>query len=380
MKVLIVNSVMNLGGAEVMLMEILRHKAPDVEMHFLLNERSCDQGIRGYFDDEIEARGCKIYRIGSQGALGPRRYIKEFRRIIEEVRPDVVHTNLNAKNGFIALAAHRAGVKTIISHCHADIKFHGSLKSRLINEAEVFVQKFLIAHYCKGFWGCSVEANKRLYWPWVRQKSIVINNAIDAEKYANVDTTAVAALGKSYNLPEDCLILGNVGRIVRHKGIAFVPEVMQALKRQGRDSAFVVAGRKDDQDYINEMLTKARQYGVDHRIIFLGERNDVPVVMSSFDVFVGPALREGFGMVAVEAQAAGVPCVLYNGFPQLVDMSLGIVSFHSNFDAEAWAEDIVAMANKKIYDKTLLASTIKERGFDSKHNAEVVCNLYKQYK
>lgn len=377
MKVLIVNGKMNLGGAEVMLMEIYRHKPSDIEMCFLVNERAIDKGKRGYFDDEIESLGGKIYHIGSQGTLGPIRYLKEMKRIIAEVKPDVIHANLNAKNGFISLAAKVAGVRNIISHCHADIKFRGSLKYRIFNEIEVFIQKFLISIFCNGFWGCSKEANKRLYWPWIRSKSVVINNAIDTEKFRTVDDKVVKLLRESYNLPENCIVIGNVGRIVRHKGILFVPEVMNELKKQGFDSAFVVVGRPDDQDYVNEIINRAKVYGIEHRIIMLGERSDIPIVMNSFDVFVGPALREGFGMVAVEAQAAGVPCVLYDGFPKLVDMQLGIVRFHSDFNVEKWAKDVIILSKRRILDKNFVASSIKNLGFDSVENAKVVCEMYK---
>lgn len=377
MKVLIVNGLMNLGGAEVMLMEIFRHRPKDMEMYFLINERIFDKGKRGYFDDEIEASGGKIYHIGSQGTLGPSKYIKELRQIINEINPDVVHTNLNAKNGFISLAAYKVGVRNIISHCHADIKFRGSFMHRMLNEAELFFQKILISHYCTGFWGCSKEANNRLYWPWMRSKSVIINNAIDTKKYLSVDIDAVRKLRESYNLPEECIVFGNVGRIVRHKGIAFAVEIMNELKKRGKDSAFVVAGRPDEQDYIQEMMDKAKNYGIVHRIIFLGERSDIPVVMSTFDVFVGTALREGFGMVALEAQAAGKPCVLYRGFPKQVDMSLGIVRFQEDFQPEKWADDVLELSTAKIPDKYKIAEMIKYRGFDSIKNAEVVYELYK---
>ena len=376
MKVLIVNGLMNLGGAEVMLMEIFRHRPKNVEMYFLINERPMDKGARGYFDNEIETSGGKIYHIGSQGALGPSTYIKELRKIIKEIKPDVVHTNLNAKNGFISFAAHKAGVRNIISHCHANIKFRGSFLHRMLNETELFCQKILISHYCTEFWGCSEEANGRLYWPWIRSKSLVIKNAIDTKRYLTVDKNEVRRLRESYKLPDGCIVLGNVGRIVRHKGIAFTVEIMNELKKRGKDSAFVVVGRSDEQDYIQEMMDKAKNYGIVHRIIFLGERSDIPVVMNTFDVFVGPALREGFGMVALEAQAAGKPCVLYRGFPKQVDMSLGMIKFHDDFLPEKWADDVLELAKAKTPDKKEIAERIKQYGFDSTKNAEVVYKLY----
>ena len=198
----------------------------------------------------------------------------------------------------------------------------------------------------------------------------------DTKKYLLIDEGAVRRLRESYQLPENCIVIGNVGRIVRHKGISFTVEIMNELKKRGKDTAFVVVGRSDEPDYVQEMIDKAESYGIAHRIILLGERSDIPIVMSSFDVFVGTALREGFGMVALEAQAAGVPCVLYRGFPKQVDMSLGIVNFQETYQPEKWANDIEKMLDVRKPNKEVIAERIKQCGFDSSKNAEIIYSLY----
>lgn len=377
LKVLQVTGTMNRGGAEVMLMDILRNKPDDVHFDFLVNNPPEDLNRAGIFDEEILSYGCKILHIGTQLRIGPRNYIRQFRKIYEELRPDVVHIHLNAKCGIIALAAHKAGCKKIIAHCHADIRFRGSLLNRLFNETEMFLQKFLIAKYATNWWGCSPEANRRLYWPWVRKKSVVINNAIDLEAYQKVDLEAVSALRASYGLLDNTLVLGNVGRIVPHKNIAFVIEVMHELIKQGKDVAFVVAGRDDSPDYTAAMKKRAIELDIpENRLLFLGERSDIPTVMHTFDVFVGPALKEGFGLVAVEAQAAGVPCVLYEGFPKTVDMQSGLCTFLSDFDVELWAEAVIKANAKTQVDKSLVHRKICDLGFDARENAKKVCGMY----
>ena len=358
-------------------MDILRNKPDDVHFDFLVNNPPEDLNRAGIFDEEILSYGCKILHIGTQLRIGPRNYIRQFRKIYEELCPDVVHIHLNAKCGIIALAAHKAGCKKIIAHCHADIRFRGSLLNRLFNETEMFLQKFLIAKYATNWWGCSPEANRRLYWPWVRKKSVVINNAIDLEAYQKVDLEAVSALRASYGLLDNTLVLGNVGRIVPHKNIAFVIEVMHELIKQGKDVAFVVAGRDDSPDYTAAMKKRAIELDIpENRLLFLGERSDIPTVMHTFDVFVGPALKEGFGLVAVEAQAAGVPCVLYEGFPKTVDMQSGLCTFLSDFDVELWAEAVIKANAKTQVDKSLVHRKICDLGFDARENAKKVCGMY----
>lgn len=377
LKVLQVTGTMNRGGAEVMLMDILRKKPDNVHFDFLVNNPPEDLHCKGVFDDEILSFGCTILHIGTQLRIGPRNYIRQFRKICDELMPDVVHIHLNAKCGIIALAAHKAGCKKIIAHCHADIRFRGSLPSRLFCETEMFFQKFLIAHYATDWWGCSKEANRRLYWPWIRKKSAVINNAINLEAYQSVKTEEVKELRASYNLPDSTIVLGNVGRIVPHKNIAFVVEVMQELMKQGKDVAFVIAGRDDAPEYTSIMKNRAKDLGIpDNRLIFLGERGDIPAVMHTFDVFVGPALKEGFGLVAVEAQAAGVPCVLYTGFPKSVDMKAGCCTFLDAFETTSWADAIIQTQTGIGADKNTIHQNIQSLGFDAKENAKKVCEMY----
>lgn len=378
LKVLQVVGTMNRGGAEAMLMDILRNKPDDVRFDFLVNNDPRNLTAEGSFDNEILSYGCEIRHIGSQLRLGPIKYIRLFKKVVEELHPDVVHIHLNAKCGLIALAARMAGVKKIIAHCHADIKFRGSLPDRIFNESEMWLQKWLIGWFATDFWGCSKEANKRLYRGNHYTRSIVINNAISCEAYRKVTDEQIKYVRDSFEVPSDAIVLGNVGRIVPHKGIAHMVDVLAELKARGVNAHFVVVGRNDAREYVVEMMQHAEEVGVSDRIHFLGERSDIPVVMHTFDVFVGLALREGFGLVAVEAQAAAVPCVLYKGFPQSVDMKLNLTTFLDDFNATRWADCIIkAKASKKV-DKCLILNTIQSFGFDAKENALTVCQLYKQ--
>lgn len=378
MKVLQVTGAMNRGGAEVMLMDILRNKSDDVHFDFLINNDPRNLKEEGAFDQEILSYGCKIKHIGTQLRIGPVRYIREFKEIVKELQPDVVHIHLNAKCGLIALAAHLAGVKKIITHCHADIKFRGSLPSRVFNESEMWIQKWMIGWFATDYWGCSTEANKRLYRGKHFRNSVVINNAISCVAYSAVLEEEYKVLRNSYNLPDDAVVLGNVGRIVPHKGIAKMVDVLSELKNRGVNAHFIVVGRNDACEYVNEMMAHAEECKVADNIHFLGERSDVPIVMHTFDVFVGPALREGFGLVAVEAQAAAVPCVLYQGFPQTVDMHVGLTIFHKDYNPKAWADSIQTVLKNHKVEKGGILNAIRALGFDANENALKISEMYKR--
>lgn len=376
LRVLEVVGVMNRGGAESMLMSIFRYTHDKIDYTFLVNDSKDNLGRKGAYDDEIIKLGGRILYIARQGASGPFKYIKDFKKIVNEVQPDLVHSHLNAKSGFISLAARIALVKHVVVHSHADIKFKGNILQRFTHEVELFLQKILISLFATDFWGCSVAANKRLYFSCVRRKSCVINNAIDADCYINYCVQHAKEIKESYALSGNSLVLGNVGRIVSHKNVAFIINVIDRLQDMGQSAVLVIAGREDDRDYINTMKKNASRLNLENNLIMLGDRNDIPEVLASFDVFVGTSFSEGFGLVAVESQAVGLPTILSRGFPDSADLGMGNVTFIPDYNPKRWAEAIVKQKENKITDKEYISKALQDKGFDAKINSTFVMSLY----
>lgn len=376
-KILQVTGTMNRGGAEVMLMDIYRNISTDIHFDFLINYKVKAGINNGDFDDEILSKGGRIKHIGSQWDLGFFKYINEFKKVVQKVNPDIVHIHMNAKSGVIAFAAKKAGIKQIIIHSHADLKFRGHFISKLISNLELVVQKQLMAMSANYFWGCSQEANESLFYKRLLtiENSAIIKNAVDVRSYQNVSKRKVKELRSSYGVKKGTIVFGNVGRVVKHKNVSFIMDALDKFNKENIDYVFVFAGRDEQPDYLEEILNKAKQYKIEDKIKYLGVRDDIPVVMNSFDCFIAPALKEGFGLVAVEAQAAGLPCVLYKGFPRTVDMNLNLVTFLNDLDASEWAKAIKLLP-KKNNDLTLIKEAIITKGFDSVSNTKSIEKRY----
>ena len=376
--VLQVTGTMNRGGAEVMLMDTYRNLSADIRFDFLVNIKVNKGKPVGDFDEEIIKRGGRLFYIGSQWDLGLLRYLREFKKITRDIgTPDVVHIHLNAKCGVIALAARLCGIKKIIAHSHAALKFDGSFLKTIPHFLELKFQRILISLFATDFWGCSEEANKSLFQRHLLNKSVILNNAVNVDVFQAVSQHDIQKMRLSFGTTENTIVLGNVGRVVKHKRVDFVIDVLNILKITRPDFLFVFAGREDDSTYMLEIMRKADAFGVKDRVLHLGDRDDIPAIMSTFDVFVGPAVREGFGLVAAEAQAAGVPCVLSTGFPQQVDMGLALVTFLNNFQPERWVDAILNSTHNRCTDKELIARKIDERGFDVIQNTHRVEQLYR---
>jgi glycosyltransferase EpsF len=369
------------GGAEAMVMELLRHKDPRTQMDFLIHHGRGHVIGSAAFDAEIHARGARLMPIVTPAQSGPRAYLRAFDALVKaHGRPDVIHIHLNARSGIVVLAARRNRIPRIIVHSHAVLTFRGSHAYRMLAQAELQLSKLLFAAFATDFWGCSREAIASLFARRLsrRQPRVVVSNAINVDLYVETTSESVAAARADLSGGRAGLLIGTVGRIVRHKNAAFLIEILAALRDRGIEATVAIVGREEDAGYCAEMRERAAALRLTDAVRLVGSRDDIPAVMAAFDVFVSPALREGFGLVALEAQAAGTPAVLSTGFPMDVDMDLGVVRTLERFDAEAWAEAVIEAARIARPAAAAVAPVIADRGFSASENTRRIERAWRE--
>jgi len=135
-----------------------------------------------------------------------------------------------------------------------------------------------------------------------------IYNGIDFTRFnpAALTREARAALRASWGCAADTVVIGTVSRLVTGKGLDDLIEAFAKASALHRHALLVVAG---SGELMEPLRALARRLGVFSAVRFIGWQQDMPVVLSCFDVFALPTLREGFGYVFLEAQAMGVAVV-----------------------------------------------------------------------
>lgn len=354
--VVVATGVMNAGGAETLIMETFRH-AGDRIRYILLIHYDNDIPI-GVFDDEIKKLGIETRYIPSVGSVGISGYLKAFKEFAESVdKIDIVHSHLNAVGGIISMAAKRVRIKHRICHCHADIHYTGNFLNRVKDELSLAVLKGIIDVYATERWACSQAAWSRLFMPW--RKSVVIDNMIDTRKYLATPEKRKAAKQK-FGLG-DKFIVGAVGRVAPIKNYE---TVLRALV--DTDAHFVCFGRFDiNNAYCKSLDTLAHNLNMADRVHWIGNSNDVADDIHCIDLFVMPSFTEGFGMAAIEAQAASIPSLLSIGVPSIVDAGLGLVTKLDPNDVAQWHKEILSAHNKEIIPDRRILEKFIESGFDS---------------
>ena len=369
--VLIATGVMNAGGAETLIMELLRKKQADMRYVLLIHHSGPVEA--GVYDAEIRALGVPMYYIPAVGAVGVRRYTELFReRVLEIGGVDILHSHLNAVGGFIARAAEKAGIRRRIIHCHADITFTGSRLRVALNEGKLRYMKRYVRRYGTDFWACSEAAGRRLFGD---RPTVVIPNVIDVPSYLG-SPERTAAAKQRLGLKQD-LILGAVGRIAPIKNYEFALETLGVLRDRGVDAAFVCYGRAADEAYYERLCTMARERGLSEYVHFLGNSQQVTEDLAAFDVFLMPSRSEGFGMAAIEAQAAGIPAAVSTGVPEIVDAGLGTIRFLPP-DAAQWAQAICELRGAARPSPERILSAFRQHGFDAAHAVQGIEKRYRE--
>jgi glycosyltransferase involved in cell wall biosynthesis len=120
-----------------------------------------------------------------------------------------------------------------------------------------------------------------------------------------------------------------------------------------------------------------RDAGLEDRVLFLGVRPDIAELMrGAFDVFLFPSLHEGLGIVLVEAQAAGLPCVLTSTLPDEVEIVPGLMTRLALDEAPSvWAHEVLAARDRGIPPADALA-LVEDSTFNIEHGLTALADVY----
>ena len=148
-------------------------------------------------------------------------------------------------------------------------------------------------------------------------KCVVIPSGIELNIYRELTLEDKNKRKKKIGIPEEALVVGTVGRLVPVKGPEFMIKASPHIISKSPQTRIVFAGDGPLKENLQEL---AKETGTDTNIVFLGWRDDIPRILSIFDIFLLPSLNEGMGRVLAEAMALGKPIVASNvgGVPDLV--------------------------------------------------------------
>jgi glycosyltransferase involved in cell wall biosynthesis len=335
MRVLHVLGSMNRGGVETWLMDILRNvDRQRIQMDFLLH--TC---AKGAFDDEIAALGSRV--ISCPGTRRPGVYACRFLRRVSAYGPyDVVHSHVHLYSGLVLALAASAGIKHRIAHSHNDTAAREAAGAGY-RKAYAALMKAGIRRYATMGLAASGRAADALFGPdWRRDpRWRLLYYGIDVQKF--LPQCSRKQLKERAGLPPGSRVVAHIGRFDPQKNHPFMVDIAKEVIRRDSRVHFVFVGDGPLRPTI-ERSCEARN--IRAHCHFLGIRSDVPEILGCADAFLFPSLYEGLGLVLIEAQAAGVPCIYSDVVPKEADVTPHLITkLPLSEGALAWGESLLAI-------------------------------------
>lgn len=274
----------------------------------------------------------------------PVRFYREIRAFFEAHAHeyDVLWDNECMFNDMTPLKlAAEFGIPVRIAHSHNPQNMDVSLRGRgreMLHRSH----RLRLSKYANVLWACS-EHSARWACPAMDLPYAVIANAVDVKAFRH-DRRVRQEVRDQYDLA-DCLVVGHVGRLQYQKNQSFLLDAFARLKVREPRARLVLAGDGPD---LTDLEAKAVSLGIAHDVLFLGVRDDVPRLMQAFDLFAMPSHFEGLGMAALEAQAAGLPCVLSDAVPREAAVTEDVI-FLPPEDPDLWAERMLDILQEVPY-------------------------------
>lgn len=237
--------------------------------------------------------------------------------------------------------AKKLGIKCI-GHAHNSRtdKFNRTIRHN--------INKILINKDFDGKFACSVSAAKWFYPDYKKAK--IIYNAIDVNKFLFSNEARIEIRSK-YNIPDDFMVLGDIGRLEKQKNIPYLIDIFSQYHVKNPKSYLMIVGNGSCKNKLQNYVDNKQ---LNNRIIFTGEVNDTSKYLSAFDIFVMPSLYEGLPVTLVEAQASGLDCLVADNITREVNVTKNIKYYPiKETDISLWVRNIVKSGNRTKKGKKL---------------------------
>ena len=309
--------------------------------------------------EEINQLGGQCYLLPNPTSH-PVKFLCESYKFFKTHRYHTVHSHITHLNFFFYPLAKWFGTKNIIQHAHLT-KWSDKKMSGLRNYLMLHAVWPLITDKM----ACSQAAGEAYYG----KNFTVVNNGIDLEKFSY--NPVIRAQKRKELGVENNSVIGHVGRFNIQKNHKFLIHIFEQVLKKEPMAKLVLVGSGPLEKQI-KILVKTKN--LQDNVLFLGVRKDLVELYQAFDCFVFPSLHEGLGIVAIEAQTAGLPCVLADTLPQ--------EAFVCNYKkialgaAKEWAHAIITFT--KDFKRTDTSAQVKTAGFSAKEVATQMQEFYSE--
>lgn len=355
---LIINTPFSNAGVPHVIMSIVKELRNEYIFDLLTYSSSEEIGDR---ENEFLSFGGKIYKLKTSDYNNHKflfftRYFSiksEVKRLIKKNQYDIVHCHNGVEAGTVLCVAKHIGVPVRISHAHGLYNRKGrNYLLRFYN----WLNKRMISKYSTIRLACSDEAGKSMY---LDDDFLNVFNPVDVSYYSDL----VRENHNSINLIQ-------IGYFCNNKNQLMSLKILKSLIDGGADARIVFVGFVADENYYGQLLRFIEENNLGEKVSILDKNTDKKLCFSTSDFLLLPSYSEGLSITTLEAQAAGIKCLVSKSVPH--DCDCGLVTFLNNQDVNAWVLEIC-----KNKDVPMEIDQEKMKKVDIKGYCQIVRELYK---
>lgn len=350
------------GGIETWLVRLL-HASPELAQRSRICLTAVPPENPGVHANQVRALGIPIHHVRFRiPGLG---FAAALQSLMQETRPAVVHSHLNDLSGLVMLAASMAGVPNRIAHYHAQRTDRGWSRNGYVAMVRAFERRLTTTTI-------AVSSSVQRSYENFADDAVVLPPGIDLEPFRS--PPSLTETRRRLGLDPEHFVVGHVGRFDAVKNHEWLLHVHRALIERRPGAVLVLAG---DGPLRGAIERRADELGLTGSVHFLGARDDVPALLTAFDVFALPSYREGFAIALLEAQAAGLPCVVSTGVPDEAVLDRERVRRLSLTESpEVWTEALLTGGGLPRLTSDVACQRIEEAGFSVDRSAKSLLRLY----
>lgn len=377
-RVLQVLGTMDLGGAESRVMDLYRNTDRErVQYDFMVHTAK-----KGFFEEEIDSLGGRVYRMPRFAVYNWLSYQNAWKRFFAS-HPGYacVHGHMTSTASLYLPVAKASGVPVTVAHARS-AGVDGGLKGLATR-----ILRRPLSHRTDYCFAASQLAGEAVFGKKAVAQGIVhvIPNAIALQKY-RYDPEKRKEMRRRLAL-EGRFAVGHVGRFNPMKNHGFLLDVFAKVCQIYPDSVLLLLGEGSGME---EAKKKAEELGIADRVLFLGQKGNAQDYYQAMDYFVFPSLYEGLPGTVLEAQAAGLPCLLSDTITREVGLT-GLVSYRGLSEgAESWARTVCRGLREKNgvfweedfdalgQERATRIGQLADAGFDADRQAALMMDFYEK--
>lgn len=308
------------------------------------------------YSDEISSLGGKTFKLRVLSLKTSIKYLHDLDVFFKHHSYyQVVHAHAANYNVFSLYFALNSGISIRIAHSHSSNTSNSAIK-----KIRSFILKLPLKKLATDYFSCSDLASIHMFGKNYQsyEHFFLLPNSIDITKFQFNKTTREDKRNTLHL--NDSFVLGHVGRFSVLKNHNFIIDIFNELLKLEPNSKLLLVGEGED---MNEIRKKVAALNLNEFVLFLGVISDTSAIYQAIDVFILPSLSEGLPMVVLEAQTAGLPCIISDTITTQVKISDSVFFKSIMLAAKNWALDISKF--KYGYARKSAAQEMIHAGFDS---------------